>query len=183
MRGTSSFFALSFFFSSSIGSYFCWCLVLFILCSDLNLFNLLVSFVCSPYAHFFPSLPVVPIFEFHCVLDLSLIFFPFSAFFRCCLFLYHSVCIIVPLASSYGVFWWHKLFKSYDNKCPEKIAWHAKCIFSIFLTNDIVKTKRCAEVLLMLLELNKVEIFIGHDLFGYSGRHVLHYVNAMINLL
>lgn len=110
-------------------------------------------------------------------------FFPSALFFRCCLFLYHSVCIIVPLASSYGVFWWHKLFKSYDNKCPEKIAWHAKCIFSIFLTNDIVKTKRCAEVLLMLLELNKVEIFIGHDLFGYSGRHVLHYVNAMINLL
>lgn len=28
-----------------------------------------------------------------------------------------------------------------------------------------------------------MEIFIGHDLFGFGGRHVLHYERVMINLL
>lgn len=123
--------------------------------------------------------------------DFSLIFPQrvFCSFCVCSLFPIpsHSVCIVVPLASLREwvcVYWWHKLFKSTDNKCPEKIAWHAKCIFSIFRSNVIVKTKQNWSVIdVAWTELNKVEIFIRHDLFGYDGRHVLHYVNAMINLL
>lgn len=187
---------LLFLFFHSIGfSSLLWCLTLFILCSDLNL-----SFAgkfCAYCIASFPFIELVRCTNFflyvHCVI--ARFFFDFSSariMLILCLFSFsHSVPFSLHRRSfskstcvSVCVLMAQIIQKHRQQVSWKKIAWHAKCIFSIFRSNVIVKTKQNWSVIdVAWTELNKVEIFIRHDLFGYDGRHVLHYVNAMINLL